>query len=92
MANGAKYFDELGELAGVDQRRRQSEAAFEVHFQRHDMRFAKRINGRIGDLRETLLAVIPKRARQSGEKRGRSVVAHAPVGFFAVDQRREQEF
>ncbi len=80
------------ELAGVDQRRRQSEAALQVHFERHDVRFAQRIDGRIGNLRETLLAVIPQRARQRGKKRRRRVIAHAPVGFFAVHERGEKHF
>ena len=92
MANGAKFLSEPGELARVDQRRGQSEAAFEANFERHHVRFAQRIDGRIGDLRETLLAVIPQRARQSGQKRGRSVIAHAPVGFFAMHQRGEKHF
>ena len=53
------------------------------------MRFAQGIDGRIGDLRKTLFTVIPKRARERGQKRGRSVIAHAPVGFFAVKERRK---
>ena len=63
-----------------------------MNLERHDVGFAQRIDGRIGDLREALLAVIPKSARKSGEKCGRSVVAHAPVGFFAVDKSGEENF
>jgi hypothetical protein len=58
----------------------------QANFERHDVGFAQRIYGRIGDLRETLLAVIPKGARKGGKKSRRSVVTHAPVGFFAVDE------
>ena len=83
--NGAEEFGEFVELSGVEQRAGKRDAVLEMNVERHDVRFAKRIDRRIGDLRETLLAVIPERARKSGEKSGRGVVAHAPVGFFAVD-------
>src|SRR5271154_6610535 len=58
-----------------------------MYFERHHMRFAKRVNGRVSDLRETLLAIIPKRTRECGKKGGRGVVTHAPVGLFSMDQR-----
>ena len=56
------------------------------------MGFAQRIDGRIGDLRETLLAVIPERARERGEKCGGRVVAHAPIGFFSGEKRVKKNF
>ena len=37
--------------------------AGQANFERHDVGFAQRINRRVCDLGETLLAVIPKRAR-----------------------------
>jgi len=37
-------------------------------------------------LREALLAVIPQGSGERGEKCGRGIVAHAPVGFFAMDE------
>ncbi len=58
--------------------------------ERHDVSFTERIDRRIGNLRETLFAVIPERAWERGKERGRGVVAHAPVGFFAVDESGEK--
>src|SRR5690348_9671146 len=63
-----------------------------MYGERHNVRLAQRINRRIRDLRETLLAIIPKRPRKSREKRGRRVVAHAPVGFFAMRECGEKCF
>ena len=83
--NGAEKFGEFVELTGVEQRARERDAILEMNVERHDVRFAKRIDRRIRDLRETLFAVIPERARERREKSGWRVVAHAPVGFFAVD-------
>ncbi len=56
------------------------------------MGFAQRIDGRVGDLREALLAVIPQGSGERGKKGGRSVVAHAPVGFFAMDESGKKNF
>jgi hypothetical protein len=61
-----------------------------MNCERHHLRFAQRIDRRIRDLREPLLAVIPQRARQRRKKRRRRVVAHAPVGFLAVRKRGKQ--
>ena len=81
---GRKEFGKFGELPGAEKRAGEADAVLEMHVERHDVSFAKRIDGRIRDLRETLLAIIPERAGESGKKCGRGVVAHAPVGFFAV--------
>jgi len=52
------------------------------------MRFAQWIDGRIRDLREPLLAVIPEWPRQAREKRGRGIVAHAPDRLLAFENER----
>src|SRR5580658_2703203 len=90
--NRAEKFGEFGELPGVEKRAGESDAIFEMNVERHDMRFAQRVDGRVRDLGEPLFAVVPERARKSGKKSGRGVVTHAPVGFFAVDERREKSF
>ena len=56
------------------------------------MGFAQWIDRRIGDLRETLLAVIPERPGERGKKRRRSVVAHAPIRFFAAQHGAKKNF
>src|SRR5262249_40009407 len=43
-------------------------------------------------LREALLAVIPKRTQVRRKKRGRRVVAHAPIGFLAVQKPGKKNF
>src|SRR5580704_5448549 len=90
--NGAEKFGEFGELSGVEQRTREGDAIFEMDVERHDVSFAKRIDGGIGDLRGTLFAIVPERARECGEKSWRGVVSHAPVGFFSVGQGGEEGF
>ena len=47
-----------------------------VAIQRHDDLFADRIDGRIGDLGETLLEVVVEHARLIGQHRQRGIVAH----------------
>ena len=54
------------------------------------MHFTQWVDRRIGHLGEALLAVIPQRAGQGGKKRGRCIVAHAPVSFFSTHERRKQ--
>src|ERR1700722_1173081 len=83
---------QFGELPGADDRTRQHHAMRQMHRQRHHLRFAQRIDRRIRHLRESLLAVIPKRARQRRQKRRRRIIPHAPVGLFAVRKRRKQNF
>ena len=51
-------------------------------------RFAQRVNGRIRDLREALLAVIPQRPAESGHRSRRRVVAHAPDRFLSLFHQR----
>jgi hypothetical protein len=63
--NGAEKFGEFGELPGVEQRAGERDAVLEMHVERHDVSFAERIDRRIRDLRETLFAVVPERARES---------------------------
>jgi hypothetical protein len=55
---------EFLKLLGTDQRRAQHGIA-QANFERHHLRLAQRIDRRIGDLREALLAVIPQRAMQT---------------------------
>src|SRR5277367_4706674 len=88
--NGTEKFGKLGELRRGEQRPGERDAVFEMDVERHDVRFAERIDRRIRDLRESLFTVIPERARERREKSGWSVVAHAPVGFFAMDERGEE--
>ena len=45
---------------------------------------AQRIDGRVGDLRESLAEEGIERPRRTGEGRDRSVVAHRPDCVFAV--------
>src|ERR1700740_3201152 len=54
------------------------------------MGFAQRVDRRIRDLCEALLAVIPQRARKRGKKSWRRVVPHAPVGFLSADKSGEE--
>src|SRR4029077_3212631 len=60
------------------------------HFQGHDVLFTQRIDRRIRHLSETLLAVIPQWPGECRKKCWRRVVAHAPVGFFAVQEGAKQ--
>src|SRR5260370_8839496 len=55
------------------------------------MAFAQRIDGRIGNLSEPLLAVVPKRTGQARKEGWRSVVAHAPQGFLTLLYQRLEE-
>jgi hypothetical protein len=64
----------------------------ERHFQRHDVGFAQRIDRGIGHLSEPLLTVIPQGPVNHREESGRRVVAHAPIGFFASQERAKQDF
>src|SRR5258708_31286717 len=57
---GAKNGGELRQLACGNQGTRQSDSVFQVYVERHHMGFAQRVNGRVGDLPEALLAVIPQ--------------------------------
>ena len=60
-----------------------------VHFtadaggQRHDVRFAQRIDRRVGDLRELLAEIVVNDARPAGEHGERGIVAHRTGGFTA---------
>ncbi len=63
-----------------------------MDIERHDVGFAQRVNRRVGDLGEALLAVVPQGSGERGEKCRRGVIAHAPVGFLAVSKRGEENF
>ena len=89
---GAKDRGELRKLAGGNHGTGQGDSVFQVDIQRHDVGFAQGIDRRIGDLRETLFAVIPQSSGERGKKCGRRVVAHAPVGFFAVSEGGKKNF
>ena len=56
------------------------------------MALAQRIDGRVRNLREPLLAVIPKRTRQSRQKRRRCVIAHAPQRFLTLLYERVEKY
>ena len=58
--HGAKRGRKLRQLARGDNRTRQNHAVRQMHRERHHVRFAQRVDRRIRDLRETLLAVIPQ--------------------------------
>ena len=90
--DGAKDGAEMGQLGGGDDRAWERDAIFQVNVEGHDVGFAQGIDGRVGDLGEALLAVVPESSWEGGEKGGRGVVAHAPVGFFALEERGEKSF
>ncbi len=72
------------EFHDADDRTAEKMTMTQWHFQGHYVRFAQRIDRRIRDLRETLLAVIPQWPRQCRKECRRRVVSHAPVSFLAV--------
>src|ERR1700686_5253269 len=55
------------------------------------MRLAQWIDCRVGDLCETLLAVVPQRPAEFGHECGRRIVAHAPNRFFSFRQWLQQQ-
>ena len=67
-------------------------AVADGHFQRHHMRFTQRVDGRIGHLRETLLAIVPERTLNRGEESRGRIVSHAPIGFLAGQKGPEENF
>ena len=95
---GMMAFDERVHLAEREDWRAQREAGkrlaeFEnvrpraetrVHLEDHV--FAQWINGRVGDLRESLPEERVERAGGAGEWGNRCVVAHRPDGVFAIGQ------
>ncbi len=88
--HGAKSGGQLRQLSRANNRTRQNHAVRKIHCQRHHVRLAQRIDRRIGDLRKTLLAVIPQASRQHRQKCRRRIVPHAPVRFLTMRQRRKQ--
>jgi len=70
----------------------QAERLAKRNFEGHHVGFAQRIDGRIGNLREALLEIIPERPCQRGKKRGRGVVAHAPISFLSGEKAGEKNF
>src|SRR6267378_3873345 len=87
---GSKNRGELRKLSGRNQGTRQRDAIFQVNIERHHVGFAQRVDRRVRDLREPLLAVVPQSSRERGKKCGRSVISHAPVRFFAAGQRGKE--
>ena len=90
--HGRQRLAQRCQLSRAQNRPQQELPVPQGHLQRHHVGFAQRINRRIRHLREPLLAVIPKRPRQRGKKSRRRVIAHAPIGFLARQQRPEQYF
>src|SRR6267378_2400855 len=76
----------LRELAFRDYGTWQRDAVFQMDIERHDVGLAQRVDRRVGDLREALLAVVPQSSWERGEKGGRRIISHAPVRFLAVGQ------
>src|SRR5260370_41895357 len=58
--------------------------------ERHRVGFTQRVDRRVRDLREALLAVIPQSSWERGKECGRRVISHAPVRFFAAGQRGKE--
>ena len=83
--HGAKERAELRQLTRGDDGTWQRDSVFQVDIQRHHVGFTQRIDRRVGDLRESLFAVIPQCSRKRRKKRGRRVVTHAPVRFLALN-------
>ena len=90
--HGAKDLSQLRQLLGRSERTRQRHSLFQVHFERHHMCFAQRVDRRVRHLRESLLAVIPQCSGQYGKKSRRRIVSHAPVRLFPAKQRRKENF
>src|SRR6266481_2013843 len=86
----SKERGKLRKLAWANHGAGKETTAFQAHVEGHHVGFAQRVDRRIRDLREALLAVIPQRARERGKKSGRRVVPHAPVGFFSVHKSGEK--
>src|SRR5260370_25506208 len=76
----------MRQLAGRDYGTWQSDGVLQVDIERHHVGFGQGIDRRVGDLGEALLAVVPQSSGERGQKGGRRIVAHAPVGFFAVGE------
>src|SRR5207245_528428 len=56
---GAKNRGELGELSSGNHGTRERDAVLQVDVERHDVGFAQRIDRRVSDLGEALLAIVP---------------------------------
>src|SRR6267378_2854648 len=87
---GPKNRGELRQLTSRNHGTRKRDSVFQVNIERHHVSLAQWIDRRVGDLREPLLAVIPQSPWKRGKKRGRRVVSHAPVRFFAAGQRGKE--
>src|SRR5260370_23985100 len=87
---GPKNRGELRQLASRNHGTRKRDSVFQVNIERHHVSLAQWIDRRVGDLREPLLAVIPQSPWKRGKKRGRRVVSHAPIRFFAAGQRGKE--
>ena len=87
-----KNCGKLRQLLRGDERARQRHSVFQMHFERHHMRLAQRVDRRIRDLRKSLLAVIPQGSRQRREKSRGCIVPHAPIRLFAPKQRGKKNF
>ena len=59
-------------------------------FQRHDDRFAQRVDGRVGDLSKLLPEVVGEQARAARQDRHGRIVAHGSDGLLAAFCQRTQ--
>src|SRR6266851_1403010 len=87
---GSKNRGELRQLTSRNHGTGKRDSIFQVNIERHHVSLAQWIDRRVGDLREPLLAVIPQSPWKRGKKRGRRVVSHAPIRFFAAGQRGKE--
>ena len=83
----AQFFLQQLQLPAVEQRRVEGSRT-EKYFQRHHMTLTERINRGIGDLSETLLAIVPKRPAESGQRSRRRIITHAPDRLLALFHQR----
>ncbi|MNZ67067.1 hypothetical protein D3C78_853020 [compost metagenome] len=63
----------------------------QADLQRHDDRFAQRVDRRVGDLGELLAEIVIGRAHALGEDRHRRIVAHRTDRFLALLAERTQD-
>src|SRR2546423_6011961 len=79
--NFRKFSPERIQLSSIEHGRIHFHMPAEVNVERHHVALAQWVDGRIGNLGEALLEIIPKRPRQARKERWRSVVPHAPQRF-----------
>src|SRR5208282_2648687 len=62
-----------------------------IYVKGHHVRLAERVDRRVRDLRETLLAVIPEGSASGRDESRRGIVPHAPNSFLALDAERLEQ-